>query len=133
MSTFSEEMNNIVFCKEVITYQKYFQGQVSVSYLGISGKTLSICQRGVRIERMNFTSSFSDTSALVGSFGTIVIRLWGQIGAKDGLPHCTMWNEGGSAFTDINRLIFLFGYFAPLISLIACYKLIYKIIKESTT
>ena len=29
--------------------------------------------------------------------------------------------------------IFLFGYFAHLISLIACYKLIYKVIKESTT
>ena len=58
---------------------------------------------------------------------------WGQIGAKDGLPYCTMWREGGSNFTDINRLIFLFGYFAPLISLIACYKLIYKVIKESTT
>ena len=61
------------------------------------------------------------------------LRLWGQIGSKDGLPYCTMWSEGGSAFTDINRLIFLFGYFAPLISLIACYKLIYKVIKESTT
>ena len=70
MSTFSKDINesyNIAFCKEVITYQRYFQDQVS--YLGISGKTLSICQRGVRIERMNFTSSFSDTSALVGSFG----------------------------------------------------------------
>ena len=42
MSTFSKDINesyNIAFCKEVITYQRYFQDQVS--YLGISGKTLS--------------------------------------------------------------------------------------------
>ena len=61
------------------------------------------------------------------------LRIWGQIGVKDGLPFCFMWNEGGSTLTDINKLIHLFGYFLPFITLIACYKLIHKIIKESTS
>ena len=61
------------------------------------------------------------------------LRVWGQIGVKDGLPYCFMWTEGGSTLTDINKLIHLFGYFLPFISLIACFKLILKIIKESTT
>jgi len=61
-------------------------------------------------------------------------RVWGQIGIKDGLPYCTIWNEGGSTLTDINKLIhYLFGYFLPFISLIACYKLIHKSIKEAST
>ena len=60
-------------------------------------------------------------------------RLWGQIGVKDGLPFCFMWNEGGSTLTDINKLIHLFGYFLPFISLIACYKLIHTSIKIGTT
>ena len=60
-------------------------------------------------------------------------RLWGQIGVKDGLPFCFMWNEGGSTLTDINKLIHLFGYFLPFITLIACYKLIHTSIKKSTT
>ena len=60
-------------------------------------------------------------------------RVWGQIGVKEGLPYCFMWNEGGSTLTDINKLIHLFGYFLPFISLIACYKLIHKSIKEAST
>ena len=61
------------------------------------------------------------------------LRVWGQIGVKDGLPYCTVWSEGGSNFTDVTKLFYMFGYFLPFISLIACYKLIHKIIKESTS
>ena len=61
------------------------------------------------------------------------LRVWGQIGVKDGLPYCTVWSEDGSNFTDVTKLFYMFGYFLPFISLIACYKLIHKIIKESTS
>ena len=61
------------------------------------------------------------------------LRVWGQIGVKAGLPYCTVWSEGGSDFSDVTKLFYMFGYFLPFISLIACYKLIHKIIKESTS
>ena len=61
------------------------------------------------------------------------LRIWGQIGVKDGLPYCTVWSEGGSDFADIDKLTHMFGYFLPFITLIVCYKLIHKVIKESTT
>lgn len=61
------------------------------------------------------------------------LRVWGQIGVKDGLPYCTVWNEGESDYID--KLIHMFGYLLPFISLIGCYTLIQKRIKaiESTT
>ena len=43
------------------------------------------------------------------------LRVWGQMGVKDGLPYCTVWSEGVSDFTDINKLIHMFGYFLPFI------------------
>ena len=50
------------------------------------------------------------------------------------MPFCTIWSVDGSTLTDINKLIhYLFGYFLPFISLIACYKLIHKSIKEAST
>ena len=61
------------------------------------------------------------------------LHVWGQIGVKDGLPYCTVWNEGGSDFTDIEKFIYFFGYFLPFVSLIACYSLIHKSIKECTS
>eukprot|EP00093_Oithona_nana_P005041 05041.XXX_61863_63480_1 [CDS] Oithona nana genome sequencing. len=61
------------------------------------------------------------------------LNVVGKVGVKNGLPYCFMWNEGGSTLTDINKLIHLFGYFLPFISLIACYKLIHKSIKEAST
>ena len=61
------------------------------------------------------------------------LRVWGQIGVKDGLPYCTVWSVSVSDFTDVTKSFYLFGYFLPFISLIVCYKLIHKIIRESTT
>ena len=63
------------------------------------------------------------------------LRVWGQIGVKAGLPYCTVWSEGGSDFSDVTKLFYMFGYFLPFISLIACYIFIHKRIKaiESTT
>ena len=60
-------------------------------------------------------------------------RIWGQIGVKDGLPYCTIRNDGGSDLTDIEKFIYFFGYFLPFVSLIACYSLIHKSIKECTS
>ena len=54
----------------------------------------------------------------------------GKIGVKNGLPYCTIWNEGGSDFTDIDKLLFFFGYSMPFVGLIACYSLIHKSMKE---
>ena len=61
------------------------------------------------------------------------LRILGQIGVKKGLPYCTSWNEGGSDFADIGKLKYMFGYFLPLISLIASYTLIHKSTKKITT
>ena len=61
------------------------------------------------------------------------LRVLGQIGVKDGLPYCTVWSVSVSDFTDVTKSFYLFGYFLPFISLIVCYKLIHKIIKESTS
>ena len=58
-------------------------------------------------------------------------EVWGQIGIKPGIPYCFMWKEGGNAFTDPNKLIHLFGYFTPLISLIASYIYIHKALAKN--
>ena len=61
------------------------------------------------------------------------LRVWGQVGVKESLPYCMVWNDGEHDYID--KIIHIFGYFLPFISLIACYTLIQKRIKaiESTT
>ena len=57
----------------------------------------------------------------------------GKIGVKNGLPYCTIVNESGNFFTDIDKLIFVFGYSIPFVGLIASYSLIHKSIKQLAT
>ena len=54
------------------------------------------------------------------------VRVLGQIGVKHGLPYCSIWS-------DIGKFTHMFWYFMPCISLIVCYKLIHKSIKEINT
>ena len=106
--------------------------------------TLISVQRVILIRSLNQNSQTFTWKKTFGYFcllWTILIlvqllpafHVWGQIGIKDGLPYCTLWNEGGSTLTDINKWIHLVGYFLPFISLIACYILIHKSIKEAST
>ena len=61
------------------------------------------------------------------------LNVWGgQIGVQPGLPYCTMWNEEGHIFTDLNKLMHQLGYFLPFLALIACYSLIHKSIQDSS-
>ena len=106
--------------------------------------TLISVQRVILIESLNQNIQAFTWKKTFGYFclvWTILIlfhllqalRVWGQIGVKDGLPYCTVWNEGESDYID--KLIHMFGYLLPFISLIACYIFIHKSIKaiESTT
>jgi len=64
---------------------------------------------------------------------TSSIECSGQSWVKNGLPYCTIVNESGIFFTDIDKLIFVFGYSIPFVGLIASYSLIHKSIKQFAT
>ena len=98
-------------------------------------------QRAILIQTLNQDTQLFTWKKTFGYFcllWTIMILLQllpamnvvGKIGVKNGLPYCTIWNEGGSDFTDIDKLLFFFGYSMPFVGLIACYSLIHKSMKE---
>ena len=97
--------------------------------------TLISVQRVVLIKSLNQTThlfTWKKTFAYFCLIWTILVLLqllpllevWGHIGHKEGLPYCYL-NSG------LNKLIHMVGYFLPLITLIICYVIIHKRIKDA--
>ena len=59
-------------------------------------------------------------------------NIWGKIGHRSGYPFCTIWKNNEDVFFYPDTLVYLFGYFFPLIVLIISYALMYKQLKDST-
>ena len=59
-------------------------------------------------------------------------NVWGKFGHKFGHPFCTIWKNNEDVFFYPDTLVYLFGYFFPLIVLIISYALMYKQLKDST-
>ena len=101
-------------------------------------------QRAILIQTLNQDTQLFTWKKTFGYFcllWTIMILLQllpalkvvGKVGVKNGLPYCTIVNESGKFFTDIDKLIFVFGYSIPFVGLIACCSLIHKSIKQAAT
>ena len=80
------------------------------------------------------------TLAFVVTLWTILVsylllpafNVWDKIGHKPGHPFCTVWKNNEDVFFYPDTLVYLFGYFFPLIVLIVSYALMYKQLKDCT-
>ena len=104
--------------------------------------TLISVQRVVLIKSLNQTThlfTWKKTLAYFCLLWTILVllhllpayKVWGQIGHTEGLPYYNLKTGGGNAFTDLNKLIHMVGYFLPLITLTICYVIIHRRIKDA--
>ena len=59
-------------------------------------------------------------------------NVWDKIGHKPGHPFCTVWKNNEDVFFYPDTLVYLFGYFFPLIVLIVSYAMMYKQLKDCT-